>query len=92
MEKAHAVLQDTFGFPSFRHTQEEVRRLAAAHPKYDAMHSMGCRSFGSYSSITRTPSFSFPPEVRYEKLAGTCVVSAFVQAGRVFVTKCLHYA
>ena len=28
MEQAHAVLRDTFGFPGFRHTQEEVCRQA----------------------------------------------------------------
>ena len=39
MEKAHAVLRDTFGFPSFRHTQENVRRqvAAAVHPIFDAV-------------------------------------------------------
>ena len=37
MEKAHAVLRDTFGFPGFRHTQEEVRRHAAVHTISDAV-------------------------------------------------------
>lgn len=38
MEQAHAVLRDTFGFPGFRHTQEEVRRQVALHRVFYAVH------------------------------------------------------
>lgn len=37
MEKARAVLRDTFGFAGFRHAQEEVRRQVAVYPIFDAV-------------------------------------------------------